>query len=109
LDFTIVDLDQLSVAMQLDIFYNAYLIVSPHDAGLSNLVAVKTGTKILELLPTQAEGTYDMYKNMCQVTKLHYTKLMPTSHAIYDHGANFNIDLTQLLKEVTDNPEPISG
>ena len=109
LDFKIVDLDQLSVAMQLDVFHNAHLIVSPHDAGLSNLVATKTGARVLELLPTQSEGTYDMYKNICHLTKIHHTTITPTLQSIYNHGANFNIDLIELLNEIMDNPKSRFG
>ena len=100
LDFTIVDLDQMSVEMQLRVFRNAQLIVSPHDAGLSNLIATDSGAKIIELLPTQALGTYDMYKNICELTQIDYSNITPAMHADYKHGSNFNIDSAQLIRDI---------
>ena len=100
MNFSIVDLDQMSVAMQLRIFRNAQLIVSPHDAGLSNLIATLGGAKVIELLPTQAVGTYDMYKNICKLTRIDYAKIMPAMHADYKHGSNFDIDSAQIIRDI---------
>ena len=97
LGFAIVDLDRMSVQMQLKVFQNAQLIVSPHDAGLSNLVAAKSGTKILELLPMQTDGIYDMYKKICQLTKISYSNITFTQYASYKPGSNFKIELSQIL------------
>lgn len=97
LGFAIVDLDRMSVQMQLKVFQNAQLIVSPHDAGLSNLVAAKSGTKILELLPMQTDGIYDIYKKICQLTKISYSNITSTQYASYKPGSNFKIELSQIL------------
>jgi hypothetical protein len=62
--FRIVNLDKVGVVDQLSLFANSRVIVSPHDAGLSNLVASLSGTKLVELLPVQDSGLFDMYKNI---------------------------------------------
>lgn len=107
LGFKIVDLDQMSVAMQLRVFLNAQLIVSPHDAGLSNLIASNSGVKVIELLPTQAVGTYDMYKNTCKLIGIDYVNIMPSMHDDYRHGSDFYIDSDQLIREIIVSSRPI--
>ena len=97
----------MSVAMQLRVFLNAQLIVSPHDAGLSNLIASNSGVKVIELLPTQAVGTYDMYKNTCKLIGIVYVNIMPSMHDDYRHGSDFNIDSDQLIREIIVSSRPI--
>jgi capsular polysaccharide biosynthesis protein len=47
--FECVQLSQLSVSQQADLFASAEIIVSPHGANLSNLVFCNEGTKVIEL------------------------------------------------------------
>lgn len=50
LGFSAYAMDHLDVSEQWFIFQNASLIVSPHGAALTNLLACRTGTKVFELL-----------------------------------------------------------
>ncbi|MFK7694078.1 glycosyltransferase 61 family protein [Paenibacillus sp. HJGM_3] len=57
--FTTVWLERLSVAEQAQLFVSAEMIVSPHGAGLTNLIFCQPGTKIVELLsPNYINGLY---------------------------------------------------
>jgi hypothetical protein len=49
LGFTVVSLRDLQVKDQIDLFSSAEVIVSPHGAGLTNLVFANPGTKVVEL------------------------------------------------------------
>jgi len=47
--FRKVYLEELSVAKQINLFFNAQVIISPHGGGLTNLTFAKPHTKVLEL------------------------------------------------------------
>jgi len=49
LGFQVLDLEAMSFAEQISAFASAKVIVSPHGAGLSNLVFSSLGTKVIEL------------------------------------------------------------
>lgn len=49
--FLFVELERLSVLDQLQLFFEASVIVGVHGAGFSNIVACRPGTKLVELLP----------------------------------------------------------
>ena len=100
LGFSIVDLDSLTVIQQITLFNHASVIISPHDAGLSNLITARTATKVIELLPTQEIGKYDMYRNICAINDLNYSKVLSVNHNTYSIGKNFDIDLPILLNEL---------
>ena len=50
-DFETVYLEGMSVVDQILLFQSAEFVVSPHGAGLSNLVFCEPGTKVIELVP----------------------------------------------------------
>jgi hypothetical protein len=47
--FAVVHLSQLDVKQQIELFSAAEVIISPHGAGLTNLVFTRPGTKVIEL------------------------------------------------------------
>jgi capsular polysaccharide biosynthesis protein len=100
LGFTIVDLDRLTVIQQITLFNNATVIISPHDAGLSNLITARADTKVIELLPTQEIGKYDMYKNICDINSINYSKVLSINHEKYLIGKDFAIDFRNLLNKI---------
>lgn len=50
--FQVVELEGISVREQIAIFYDADTIVSPHGAGLTNLIHCYYAPKVVELFPT---------------------------------------------------------
>lgn len=50
LDFSIVELETLSVAAQIALFAQAKVIVAPHGGGLTNLIFCQPGTTVIELM-----------------------------------------------------------
>jgi capsular polysaccharide biosynthesis protein len=68
--FTTLSLSGLSFEEQVRLFNNAEVIVSPHGAGLANLVFCKEGTKIIEIFSKGWVGT--MYYDLAQKLDLEY-------------------------------------
>ncbi len=68
LGFEFIALEQLSVFNQLKLFSEASIIVSTHGAGLSNLLACKPGTKILEMVPN--DGNFSHYYFMSSILNI---------------------------------------
>jgi hypothetical protein len=68
--FTTLSLSGLSFEEQVRLFNNAEVIVSPHGAGLANLVFCKEGTKIIEIFSKGWVGT--MYYDLAQKLGLEY-------------------------------------
>lgn len=91
-----VDLDRLTVMEQLTVFRNATVIVSPHDAGLSNLIAAQSGSRVIELLPVQELGVFDMYKTISRLARLDYKCVLPVEGASYEFGADFKVSVSNV-------------
>ena len=51
-EFETVYLEGMSVIDQIVLFQNAEFIISPHGAGLSNLLFCEPGTKVIEFMPS---------------------------------------------------------
>ncbi len=68
--FTTLSLSGLSFEEQVRLFNSAEVIVSPHGAGLANLVFCKEGTKIIEIFSKGWVGT--MYYDLAQKLGLEY-------------------------------------
>ncbi|MDX2101807.1 MAG: glycosyltransferase family 61 protein [Alphaproteobacteria bacterium] len=51
LGFQLVVLSKMSIAKQFSLFANAEVVVAPHGAGLSNIVASQSGTAVVEISP----------------------------------------------------------
>jgi capsular polysaccharide biosynthesis protein len=49
--FTAYRLEEMPFEEQVSLFSNAEFVISPHGAGLSNLIFSPKGTKVLELMP----------------------------------------------------------
>ena len=51
--FDIVYMEEYSIVEQMRIMKDAEFIVSPHGAGLTNMIFARSGAKILELIPSR--------------------------------------------------------
>lgn len=49
-----------SILDQLQIFSDAYLVIAPHGAGLSNIVAMQAGGSVIEILPNHMNACYGL-------------------------------------------------
>lgn len=105
--FESVSLSNLSVRSQAHLFHNANVIISPHGAGLTNLIFCKPSTKVIEIfLPPENNGNWggtgDFY-NLSNQLKLNYFYLLSdeecTSFAETIDERRMKID-TSRLKEI---------
>jgi capsular polysaccharide biosynthesis protein len=101
--FRVVNLDKLSAVDQLSIFRNSPVIVSPHDAGLSNLLVSPAGTRVIELLPVQDVGRFDMYKNICELQGLEYKSVVSYKPQEYIIGEDFMVNSKSFSESVGGN------
>ena len=67
-NFKILKLSKLNFEDQIYIFNNAKIVISPHGAGLTNLIFCKKGTKILEFKPTTNKNL--LFKRISKINKL---------------------------------------
>lgn len=66
-------LEDMSFEAQKEAFFQASLVISPHGAGLANLVFCPTGTWVIELLgEAQVNQCYERLSQLCG---LHYAAL----------------------------------
>jgi capsular polysaccharide biosynthesis protein len=93
--------EQLSYQDQTQLFSQAKYLVSPHGAGLSNILFMQDGTKILELAskPYEYKPVTDYYKlaSMMNVDYFYQECEMAESSQVKDfHHANLVVDLKKL-------------
>jgi len=67
-DFKILELSKLNLNSQISIFNNARIIISPHGAGLTNLVFCRKGTKVFEFKPKTNKNL--LFKRISKINKL---------------------------------------
>lgn len=70
--FLVYDSDEKTIEEQLQIFRSANNIIALHGAGLSNLIACKEGTKVIEIFTKK--GT-QAYKQISEKLNLNYQKI----------------------------------
>lgn len=96
--FISVNLSELSVPEQINIFRSAEAISGPHGAGLTNLLFAKKGTLVIELM--QDNYINDCFKFISIGRELNYTSIInPTLLNGRDkHHDEMMVDLTILEK-----------
>jgi tetratricopeptide (TPR) repeat protein len=72
--FKSVCLESLSVREQATLFSQADVVLSPHGAGLSNIVFCKPNTKVIEIFPKSVTPT--MYRKISSYCNLKYYYLL---------------------------------
>jgi len=92
--FKILNNSNFSFLKQIEIFYNARIIVGLHGAGFSNLIFCKKNTKVIEIKPKNAQK---MYKNISNKVGLKYKsiEIQPEEKSI---GRNYGILTVNLEK-----------
>ena len=77
--FRVVDLNNLEIDEQIELFSNAKVIVSPTGSSLTNIVFCNPGTKVYEISP-QYHYEYEdrfkkRYQDICRALKLEYIRI----------------------------------
>lgn len=101
LGFERVCLEALDVRAQAEIFAEAEFIVSPHGAGLTNLLFAPHGTGVVELF--SKAGAHDsLYRRLASLLGHHYAAVTGPTHpgARTRHAANMSIDPEHLVSTV---------
>ena len=88
--FEIINPQHFEILVQMKIFSNAELIISPHGSNLSNLIFCKKGTKIIEISPSfdnpYEKNLSNRYKNISDIMDLEYTKINADSVTVSNHS-----------------------
>lgn len=79
IDFKTVFLEELSLKEQINLFSEVDIVVSPHGAGLANLVFCKPNTTVIEMFPYNSHS--GMYKAIADRVNLNHITL---------HGCNID-------------------
>ena len=101
--FKIVKLSALSFVEKIQLFNSAEVIVSPHGAGLSNIVFCNPGTKVLELFtPTYLLPCFHIISNHVNLDYYYLVgEVVPPDHTRQVHSDPIVIDIDK-LKRVLD-------
>lgn len=88
LGFVSIHLEDLSVLEQATLFSNAKIVVSPHGAGLTNLVFCSSGAKVVEILiPSFIRN---MYRVISKYMNLEYYRF--TAGEVDNHNSELDRD-----------------
>ena len=88
--FEIINPQHFEVLVQMKIFANAELIISPHGSNLSNIIFCKKRTKVIEISPN-FKNQYEMnisnrYKDLSVYTNLEFSKLIADTVNVSEHS-----------------------
>ena len=95
--FKILQLSKLNFNQQIDIFANAKIVISPHGAGLANLVFCKKNTNVIEIKPDNHPNK--VYKKISSINKLKY-KLIKLKHIKNNKKGDMFLNKTILNKYI---------
>ena len=98
-NFKSVALEAMPLKKQLEVFYNAKMIIAPHGAGLANLVFCKPGTTIIELFsPSFMEPHYWLISRLLHLNYRLIVGKRENPHHYWAGFDNMSIAPGQLLK-----------
>jgi capsular polysaccharide biosynthesis protein len=111
LGFRVIEPGKMSLREQVDAFYQAEVVVSPHGSTLANLLFCRPGTKILDLMPddwvgARGDALRDVWgMRICALAKLQYSILLCPSQIVARHYTgnpviNYNVVLADLIASV---------
>lgn len=92
--FKIVIMEDIDLKSKWRALAGASVVVSPHGAGLSNLIACRPGTQVLEIFPPTINN--DSFARLCMDLKLSYHYLRCDSFG----NGRFKVDVPELLSTV---------
>lgn len=100
LDFEVFDNAQHPVREQVRAFRDAAMIVSPHGAGLSNIVYCDPGTPVLELVPEGYDQGVTSYRSLADIFGLPYAQLFAKEARQDRRGNRCNSDIEVDVEEL---------
>jgi capsular polysaccharide biosynthesis protein len=97
LGFSIVTLTGLTFDDQVRLFRGARLIVSPHGAGLANVIFCRPGTRVMELMPSLRDNRcMERLSTVCGVN--HEVTLSPATGE--DSSLQWRVDAPRLVRSL---------
>ena len=97
-DFDFIKLSELSFLNQINIFYNADIIVGLHGAGFANLSFCKSGTKVVEI---RANETRKIIESIAKNNNLNFNALNYNPEKLSDkQNGVINVSLDELEKAI---------
>jgi len=98
--FEIFDNAEHSVREQARAFRDASIVVSPHGAGLSNIVYCDLGTPVVELVPEGYDQGVTSYRSLADLFGLRYTQIFAREAAPDRKGNRCNADIEIDISEL---------
>lgn len=83
-----VKLEKENFEQQVNLFYNARLIISTHGAGLTNLTFAQPGTKVIEFIPEKRFAKH--YVNISNILNLKHYIIQYKGDSNYNLKVNIN-------------------
>ena len=99
--FEVFDNAENSVREQARAFRDASIIVSPHGAGLANIVYCDPGTPVVEVVPEGYDQGVTSYRSLADLFDLRYTQLFAREAAPDRKGNRCNADIEIDVAELT--------
>lgn len=109
LGFEIFDNAVHSVREQVRAFRDAAMIVSPHGAGLSNIVYCDAGTPVVELVPEGYDQGVTSYRSLADIFGLPYAQLFAKEAKPDRRGNRCNSDIQIDVEELVRTIEAMAA
>ena len=78
-NFRIIDLNNLSIVEQIELFSNSEIIVSVSGSSLTNIAFCSPGTKVIEIIPKYnfdyEKNLKTRFSNICKLLNLNYSSI----------------------------------
>lgn len=102
--FTVVEPEKLSFALQVQLFRQAEVIISPTGAALANIIFCEAGVRISILINRQKDAPYWYWQNMACASGAKIQYIFGCSQDVAEHGvhADFSVPLESIEKFVGD-------
>jgi hypothetical protein len=75
--YQVVELEDWPIERQIQLFGGVTHMVAPHGAGLTNVLWMPVGAKVLEIRPSYASGDF-CFSALCKVACLEHEVMVPT-------------------------------
>jgi len=109
LGFEVFDNSDFSVREQVRAFRDASMVVSPHGAGLANIVYCDAGTPVVEVVPEGYDQGVTSYRSLSDLFNLQYTQLFARESAPDRKGNRCNSDIEIDIPELTETIRKLSS
>jgi len=88
--FEVINPQHFDILVQMKIFSNAKLIISPHGSNLTNIIFCNKGTQVIEIAPnlnkSYEKNIANRYKKLSSFVNLKFSKIITDSVDVIDHS-----------------------